>query len=87
MMRDLRRRARRAASSSVDDGMQDRGGKKEGERIFPSSKEAVYAPLPRPGIDGEVLDFEGGGVGVGGFPTLISRQYYYSQRRAPLGTQ
>ncbi|KAI3998419.1 hypothetical protein K525DRAFT_275200 [Schizophyllum commune Loenen D] len=52
-----------------------------------SRQEAVYAPLPRPGIDGEVLDFEGGGVGVGGFPTLISRQYYYSQRRAPLGTQ
>ncbi|KAL1670988.1 hypothetical protein EV122DRAFT_285465 [Schizophyllum commune] len=50
-----------------------RGGKKEGKRIFPSSKEAVYAPLPRPGIDEEALDFEGGGVGVGGFSTLINR--------------
>ncbi|KAL1725562.1 hypothetical protein EV714DRAFT_277407 [Schizophyllum commune] len=67
-----------------------RGDKKEGKRIFPSSKdlvEAVYAPLPRPGIDKEALDFEGGGVGVGGFPILITRQYYYSQRRAPLGAK
>ena len=93
MTRDLCRRARRAASCSVDDGMQERGGKKEGKLIFPRQKvclflqqlalcaqeeltdlvEVVYAPLPRPGIDEEALDFEGGGVGVGGFSTLITR--------------
>ncbi|KAL1724661.1 hypothetical protein EV714DRAFT_278394 [Schizophyllum commune] len=50
-----------------------------------SQQEVVYVPLPRPGIDEEALDFEGGGVG--GFSTLITRQYYYSQRRAPLGAK
>ncbi|KAL1697698.1 hypothetical protein EV121DRAFT_274923, partial [Schizophyllum commune] len=53
-------RAQRATSSSVNDGMQERG-QEGGEAHFPSSKEAVYAPLPRPGIDEEALDFEGGG--------------------------
>ncbi|KAI5896039.1 uncharacterized protein SCHCODRAFT_02663903 [Schizophyllum commune H4-8] len=57
MMRDLRRCAQHATKSLIDDGTRERG--EEGECRFPSSK-AVYTPLPRPGIDEEALDFEGG---------------------------
>uniref|UniRef100_D8PXN7 Uncharacterized protein n=1 Tax=Schizophyllum commune (strain H4-8 / FGSC 9210) TaxID=578458 RepID=D8PXN7_SCHCM len=58
MMRDLRRCAQHTTKCLVDDGTRERG-EEEGECRFPSSK-AVYTPLPRPGIDEEALDFEGG---------------------------
>ncbi|KAI5824508.1 hypothetical protein K523DRAFT_356785 [Schizophyllum commune Tattone D] len=53
--------------SSDDDGTHG-GGKEEGKRTFPSSKDVVYTLLPRLDINEEVLDFEGGGVGVGDSP-------------------